>query len=67
MADTKAAVEEVMRLEFDNAASDVVVEEGALLQNSIFLASDMNAVLALARARAQVGYKKHVLEGMNAE
>ena len=61
------AVEEIMRLEFTNAARDAICEADTLIRNAMFSASDVNAVLALTKAKAQIRYKKHVHEDMDKE
>ena len=66
VAETHTALERVMRLVFENATRLLITGAWTQPENNTFLESDTSAVLALARAKAQVYYKKHVLEGMNA-
>ena len=55
--DEEAVIEEIMRLEFKNAARDATCEAATLVKNEMFSVSDVNAVLALTKAKAQVRYK----------
>ena len=54
-----------MRLEFTNAARDATCEAETLVRNAMFSASDVNAVLALTKAKARFRYEKYVLKNMN--
>ena len=61
----EAVIEDIMRLEFTNAAHDATCEADTLVKNAMFGASDVNAILALTKAKAQAGYRRHVLENMD--
>ena len=63
----KSAVEQVMRLEFTNAARDAISEEKTLMRDDMFITSDINAVLALAETKARIWYTKLSLEGLDEE
>ena len=61
------SVEQVMRLEFDKAAEELGINQEVISKDGVFLEFDVNAVSAFVSAKAQVGYKKSVLKGMNQE
>jgi hypothetical protein len=61
------SVEQVMRLEFDNAAEELGINQEVISKDGVFLEFDVNAVSVFVSAKAQVGYKKNALEGMNEE
>lgn len=63
---THATLEQVMRLEFDNANGPLANEPWTRPGNNMFLTSETNVAVALARARAQVYYQRNVLETMDA-
>ena len=63
--DEKAAIEQVMRLEFANATREAASEEEVLVRDDVFITSDVNAVLALTKTKAQIGYKKRILEDLD--
>ena len=65
--DQKAAVEQVMRLEFANACRDAHNEAETLMRDDFFITSDINAVFALAQTKAQIRYKKRILEDLDEE
>ena len=67
IADTRDALEQVMRLEFENATRLLTTGAWTQAENNTFLASDRTAVLALTRAKAQLYYQKHVRKSMNAD
>ena len=61
----ETVIEDIMRLEFKNAARNATCEAATLVKNAMFSVSDVNAVLELTRAKARVRYKRHILEAMN--
>ena len=67
VTETHAALERVMRLEFENATHLVTTEKWTQGEDNSFLDSDASVLLAFARAKAQVYCKKHVFESMDAD